>query len=186
MTAAPTSAAVRPTPDERDQVPLLLARVAVAVAWAAVVLVVAPGIGPVAAVLVALYPLADVVLVGIDARGSSTAARPGLLANAALSALAAVALVVAATQDVSSVLLVWGVWAVLAGLGQGVVALSRRRVRRGQWPLIVSGGLSCVVGIAFVVMATGPAPSLTPIAGYALAGALFALVGLLRLRGARA
>ncbi|WP_433802512.1 DUF308 domain-containing protein [Actinomycetospora sp. CA-084318] len=186
MSAAPTLAAARPTSGGRDQVPLLLARVVAAVVWAVTVMAVAPGIGPVLAVLVALYPLADVVLVGLDARRAAASARVGLLANAALSALAAVALAVAATRDLPSVLLVWGVWAVVAGLGQCVVALSRRRVRRGQWPLVVSGGLSCVVGVAFVVMAAGPAPSLAPVAGYALAGAAFALVGLVRLRGVHA
>ncbi|GLZ51305.1 hypothetical protein [Actinomycetospora sp. NBRC 106378] len=178
-----TSATVAPPASAgREQVPLLLARALVAVAWALVVWLVAPGVGWGAAILLALYPVADLVLVGLDARRSGATARIGLVANAALSALAAVALVVAATQDVPSVLRVWGVWAVVAGLGQFVVALSRRRVRRGQWPLVASGGLSCVVGIGFVVMAAGPAPVLTPLAGYALAGAVFALVGLVRLR----
>lgn len=186
MSTVESRTSAPPAPAGREQVPLLLARVLVAVVWAAVVVVVAPGIGWGAAVLLALYPLADVVLVAVDARRSGSTARVGLLANAALGALAALALVVAATQDVPSVLRVWGAWAVLAGLGQLVVALSRRRVRRGQWPLVVSGGLSCLVGVAFVVMAAGPAPVLTPVAGYALAGAVFALVGLLRLRGARA
>jgi uncharacterized membrane protein HdeD (DUF308 family) len=171
-----------PVSTGREQVPLLVARVVFALVWAAVVAVVAPGIGWGAAILLALYPLGDVVLVGLDARRSGSAARVGLAVNAALSLVAAVALVVAATQDVPTVLRVWGAWAVVAGLGQLVVALSRRRVRRGQWPLVASGGLSVVVGIAFVVMAAGPAPTLTSLAGYAVAGAVFALVGLLRLR----
>ena len=186
MSTAVSVTAAPPASAGREQVPLLLARVVVAVVWAVAVVVLAPGVGPVAAVLLALYPLADVVLVGLEARRSGTTARVGLVANAALSTVAAAALAVAATHDVPSVLRVWGAWAVLAGPGQAVVALSRRRVRRGQWPLVVSGGLSCVVGVAFVVMAGGPAPVLAPVAGYALAGAAFALVGLLRLRRARA
>ncbi|GAA4833170.1 hypothetical protein GCM10023201_21500 [Actinomycetospora corticicola] len=176
------SAPAAPASTGREQVPLLLARVVFALVWAVIVAVVAPGIGWGAAILLALYPLGDVVLVGLDARSAGSTARVGLAANAALSALAAVALALAATQDVPSVLRVWGAWAVVAGLGQLVVALSRRRVRRGQWPLVVSGALSVVVGVAFVVMAAGPAPELTPVAGYAVAGAVFALVGLLRLR----
>jgi hypothetical protein len=179
------SAPAAPASSGREQVPLLLARVAFALVWAVLVAVVAPGIGWGAAILLALYPLGDVVLVGLDARSSGSAARVGLAANAALSALAAVALAVAAMQDVPSVLQVWGAWAVVAGLGQLAVALSRRRVRRGQWPLVVSGALSVVVGGAFVVMAAGPAPSLIPVSGYAVAGAVFALVGAVRLRSAR-
>ncbi|WP_018335560.1 hypothetical protein [Actinomycetospora chiangmaiensis] len=180
-TTTPVSTAP-PASTGREQVPLLLARVLFALAWAAVVALVAPGIGWGAAILLALYPLGDVVLVVLDARRSGSTARAGLAVNAALSAVAAVALAAAATQDVPSVLRVWGVWAVVAGLGQLVVALSRRLVRRGQWPLVASGGLSCAVGVAFVVMAAGPAPALTPLAGYALAGAVFALVGLVRMR----
>ncbi|MDL5160164.1 DUF308 domain-containing protein [Actinomycetospora termitidis] len=174
----------------REQASLLLGRIVVALVWAAALLATGPGLGVATAVVLVLYPVADLVLVVVDALRSrragpvSRGAGFGLAFNVVVSAIAAVALAVAASSGVSSVLTVWGVWAVVAGLGQFVVALARRRTRRGQWPLIASGGLSCLVGLGFVVMSAGPAPALTPLAGYAAAGAVFALVGLLRLRAA--
>ncbi|MEJ2866788.1 DUF308 domain-containing protein [Actinomycetospora sp. OC33-EN08] len=171
----------RDVAEERAQAPLLLARALFALVWAAVLVTVGPELGVVTAVVLVLYPVGDLVLVGVDALRSPRG-RAGLVANAVVSALAAVGLVVASGLGVASVLWVWGVWAVVSGAGQLVVALARRRTRRGQWPLVVSGGLSCLVGVAFVVMASGPAPLLISLAGYAVAGAVFALVGLLRLR----
>lgn len=174
----------RSTSGSREQGSLLLARIVFALVWAAVLLATGPGLGVVTAVVLVLYPVGDLVLVGLDAHRSGSAsrgARIGLVFNLAVSAIAAVLLAVAACAGVSSVLLVWGGWAVVAGAGQLVVALARRRTRRGQWPLIVSGGLSCLVGLAFVAMAAGPAPQLVSLAGYAVAGAVFALVGFLRL-----
>ena len=175
----------RPRSASRAQVPLLLSRVVFALVWAVVLVTTGPGLSLVTAVVLVLYPVGDLVLVGLDTYRSGAAsrgARIGLGFNLAVSAIAAVALAVAAAYGVSSVLLAWGVWAVVAGAGQLVVALARRRTRRGQWPLIVSGGLSCVVGLAFVAMAAGPAPQLVSLAGYAVAGAVFALIGFLRLR----
>ena len=176
-------------PAGHDQVPLLIARVLFALVWAAALLATGPTLGLATAIVLVLYPVGDLVLVAVDAVRSSRSGRVsrgawvGFAVNLLVSAVAAVALAVAAGDGVPGVLRVWGAWAVVAGLGQLVVALARRRVRRGQWPLVVSGGLSCLVGLAFVGMAAGSAPALPPLAGYAAAGAVFALVGLLRLRG---
>lgn len=175
----------RLTSGSRERSPLLLARIVFALVWAAVLLATGPALGLVTAAVLVLYPVGDLVLVGADAVRSGTAsrgARIGLGFNLAVSAIAAVLLAVAAADSVPSVLRARGAWAVVAGVGQLVVALARRRTRRGQWPLIVSGGLSCLVGLAFVAMAAGPAPQLAPLAGYAAAGAVFALIGFLRLR----
>ncbi len=184
------SSTSRPTaPAGHDQVPLLIARVLFALLWAAALLATGPALGLAVAIVLVLYPVGDLVLVAADAVRSSRSGRVsrgawiGFAVNVLVSAAAAVALGVAAGDGVPGVLQVWGVWAVVAGLGQLVVALARRRARRGQWPLVVSGGLSCLVGLAFVAMAAGPAPALTPLAGYAAAGAVFAAVGLVRLRG---
>jgi hypothetical protein len=184
-----TSVTQRPTaPAGRDQVPLLIARVVFALVWAVALLATGPMLGLAVAIVLVLYPLGDLVLVAGDAVRSSRAGRVsrgtwiGFAGNLLVSAIAAVGLAVAAGDGVPGVLRVWGAWAVVSGLGQLVVALARRRARRGQWPLVVAGGLSCLVGLAFVAMAAGPAPALAPLAGYAAAGAVFALVGLVRLR----
>ena len=187
-----TTASVTPRPTAsagREQVPLLIARVVIALVWAAALLATGPTLGLGVAIVLVLYPVGDLLLVAVDAVRSARSGRVsrgawiGFAVNLLVSAVAVVALAVAAGDGVPGVLRVWGAWAVVSGLGQLVVALARRRVRRGQWPLVVSGGLSCLVGLAFVAMAAGPMPMLMPLAGYAAAGAVFALVGLVRLRG---
>jgi uncharacterized membrane protein HdeD (DUF308 family) len=52
----------------------------------------------------------------------------------------------------------------------------------GQWPMILSGGLSVLAGSSFVAMASAPDPSLAALAGYATVGGIFFLVSALRLR----
>ncbi|MDQ1550410.1 MAG: hypothetical protein QOD27_2068, partial [Microbacteriaceae bacterium] len=56
------------------------------------------------------------------------------------------------------------------------LAIRRRRSLGGQWPMIVSGGLSVVAGISFVVMAGSPTTGLTTLAGYSAFGAFWYLV----------
>jgi uncharacterized membrane protein HdeD (DUF308 family) len=94
--------------------------------------------------------------------------------------VAAVGLVFAATSGIPATLRVWGVWAVLAGAVQLAVAL-RRRGLGGQWPMILSGGISVLAGASFVAMASQDAPSLTNLAGYAAIGGVFFLVSAIRL-----
>lgn len=163
---------------------LYFIRFAFAIVWAALLVVVGGSIGPATAVLVVLYPLFDVAAAVVDARTSSSAsASRGLYVNIAVSLLAAIGLVVALTSGVPAVLRGWGVWAVVAGLIQLLVALSRRTVG-GQWPMILSGGISVVAGAGFFLMAAGPKPSLVSVAGYAAVGGIFFLVSALRLRRA--
>jgi hypothetical protein len=54
----------------------------------------------------------------------------------------------------------------------------------GQWPMIISGGLSAVVGGSFIASAGGDNSTLVNAAGYAIAGGTFFLVSALRLRRA--
>ena len=130
--------------------------------------------------------LVDAVLTGRGRRsGLSRGARLGLVVNLAVSAAAAVALAFAAADGVPAVLRVWGTWAVVAGLAQLVVAVARRRAHRGQWSLVLSGGLSCVAGTTIALSAGAPNPGLANIAGYAVAGAVFFAVAVVRLRRSR-
>lgn len=163
---------------------LYLVRAAFAVGWATVLAVTAHGtdtVGPLLAALLVLYPLVDLVAAVVDRRTSGGAkAAPALVVNMALSALGAVGLGVAATSGTGAVLAVWGAWAVATGAVQLVVAL-RRRALNGQWPMILSGGLSVLAGTGFVVQSAAPGASLVNLAGYATLGGIFFLVSALRL-----
>ncbi|MEU4745949.1 hypothetical protein AB0G02_36565, partial [Actinosynnema sp. NPDC023658] len=58
--------------------------------------------------------------------------------------------------------------------------VGRRRVG-GQWPMILSGGISVLAGASFITTASGADPSLSALAGYAVLGGVFFLVSALRL-----
>jgi len=185
-TASPTAptTAGRPARTADALGRLHLVRSAFALVWALVLLTAASRLGPVAVVLLVLYPLVDVAAALVDARASGPgAAVTGQRLTAVVSLAAAVAVGVATTSGLPAVLRVWGTWAVVAGLVQLVVAV-RRRGLGGQWPLIASGAVSALAGASFVAASTAAAPSLTSVAGYALAGGVFFLVSGVRLRGA--
>lgn len=159
---------------------LYLARFGFAIVWA-VLLVVTGGAAP-TAVLLVIYPLVDLAAAVIDRRSSHPTGAPAtlLVVNMALSLLAAVGLLVAVGSGTSTVLIVWGLWAITAGAVQLIVGL-RRRALGGQWPMIVSGGLSVVAGTSFIAW-SGGSGSVSSLAGYAVLGGIFFLVSALRLR----
>ncbi|MGC5166469.1 hypothetical protein [Luteimicrobium sp. DT211] len=160
---------------------LYLVRFGFAVVWAALLLAAGKSLGPLVGVLLVVYPLFDVAAAVVDFR-SSRSERPavGLVVNMALSLLAAVGLGIAAASDVPAVLRVWGAWAITAGLVQLAVAITRYRLG-GQWPMILSGGISVLAGAGFVAMAGGADPTFTALAGYATLGGVFFLASALRL-----
>lgn len=160
---------------------LYLVRFGFAVVWAALLFVMSKSLGPVSIALLVLYPLFDVVAAVVDARSSRAGgAVRGLYVNIAISLLAAVGLAVAAGSGLPAVLWVWGVWAIVSGLVQLFVGVSRRGTG-GQWPMILSGGISVLAGSSFIVMASGADPTLANLAGYAAIGGIFFLVSALRL-----
>lgn len=160
---------------------LYYSRFGFAVVWAVLTMAIAKTINPAAAVLLVIYPLFDVAAAVIDFRTAGSA-RPKstLYVNMALSLLATVGLAVAAASGIPAVLRVWGAWAITAGIVQLVVAIQRYRLG-GQWPMILSGGISVLAGGSFVLMAGKPDPSLTSIAGYAILGGIFFLSSAIRL-----
>jgi uncharacterized membrane protein HdeD (DUF308 family) len=161
---------------------LYFVRFGFAVVWAGLLALTSSHLGLAAGLLLVLYPLFDAAAAVVDGHTSRVKA---LRLNIAVSSLAALGLALAATSGIPAALRVWGAWAILAGLLQLVVAL-RRRGLGGQWPMIVSGGLSIVVGTSFIAMAGQHDPSLTGLAGYALLGGVFFLVSAIRLgRGPR-
>lgn len=161
---------------------LYFVRFAFQIVWAIVLIVSASaGLGPVSITLLLLYPLFDVAAAVIDHRASrGTGPSPLLFVNMGLSLLAAVGLAFAVASGVPAVMVVWGLWAITAGAVQLVVALLRRRLG-GQWPMILSGGISVLAGAAFVLGAA-TADSVVNVGGYAVLGGVFFLVSAIRLR----
>jgi uncharacterized membrane protein HdeD (DUF308 family) len=139
-----------------------------------------------AVALLILYPVIDVVASLLDVRtqrasGSPSAGRAQLV-NTAVSTVAAAGLAVAAAAGPASVLRVFGTWALLSGVIQLVVAITRRRRgTAGQWPMILSGGLSAVIGLSFVLAATKTQIHLGNLNGYPVGGAVFYLFSAFRL-----
>lgn len=156
---------------------LYFVRAGFAIVWAAALLTTATDLGPVAVTLLVLYPLFDVAAAVVDARSSRA---PGLYVNIAVSLLATAGVAVAATSGIPAVLRVWGAWAIVSGLVQLYVGITRRGLG-GQWPMILSGGLSVLAGASFIVMASAGDPTLANLAGYATVGGIFFLVSAIRL-----
>ena len=159
---------------------LYFVRFGFAVVWAALLFVSRQELGPLAIALLVLYPLFDVAAAVVDLRSSRNT---GLYLNIAISLLAAVGLAIATSAGIPAVLRVWGAWAIVSGLVQLAVAVGRRRMG-GQWPMILSGGISVLAGSSFIVMASGENPTFANLAGYATIGGIFFLVSALRLRRA--
>jgi len=160
---------------------LYFVRFAFAIVWALVMFTMASKITPIGAVLLVLYPLFDVGAVLYDAKVSRSTGSPALLyVNVAVSLATAVGVAAACTSGIPAVLRVWGTWAVVAGLAQLIVAVPRRSMG-GQWPMILSGGISVLAGGSFIVSAGADQPSLTGAIGYAVPGAVFFLLSALRL-----
>ncbi|MFD3443565.1 hypothetical protein ACFDTO_03065 [Microbacteriaceae bacterium 4G12] len=161
---------------------LYLARFGFALAWAALLAATASTIGPVSIALLLLYPLIDLAAAVIDHRASrATRPAPLLFVNMGLSSLAVVGLVFAVGSGLRAVLIVWGLWAITAGAVQLAVAVTRRSLG-GQWPMILSGGISVLAGTGFLLQSGGSSASLVGLAGYATLGGLFFLLSALRLR----
>lgn len=162
---------------------LYLARFVFAIAWAAVFAATSSPLGNVAFALAVIYPVVDLAAAVVDARSAVAAGRPTavLYLNMAVSAAAAVALLAVGSDDPKNLLVVWGLWAITSGAVQLIVGLLRRSMG-GQWPMILSGGISVLAGGGFIAMsADADVDSLTSIAGYATLGGLFFLASAIRL-----
>ncbi|GAA1559810.1 hypothetical protein [Kribbella lupini] len=160
---------------------LYFVRFAFAIVWAAVMIPLAKDLNPLTVALFVLYPLFDVAAAIVDSRSSRAIGSPRLLyVNIAVSLLAAIGLGVAGASDASAVLRVWGTWAVVAGLVQLIVGVTRRKLG-GQWPMIISGGISVLAGGSFIAGASADNPALTNAVGYAIPGAIFFLIAAIRL-----
>ncbi|WP_205825947.1 DUF308 domain-containing protein [Microbispora catharanthi] len=88
----------------------------------------------------------------------------------------------------AEVLHVFGAWAVVSGAAQVLVGLRRRGPELGkQWPMLIAGGLSFLVGIFYNVQALRGDASLDVLSVYATGGGVFFIIqaGLLAWRARR-
>jgi uncharacterized membrane protein HdeD (DUF308 family) len=168
---------------------LYLCRGLLALLWAVAFAPVHATLGPVATALLVSYPLIDAVSSLVDYRALKRDAERRITAfNAALSTLAAIATGSASAYGPAAVLAVFGAWAAIAGAAQFALGIRRRGQELGQqWPMLISGGLSFLVGIAYCIQATGPMPSLAVLSVYATGGGGFFVIqaGLLAWRSRR-
>lgn len=160
---------------------IYFARFAFALVWALVLIFAMPQVGPLLTVLVVIYPLVDAGAVywQLRSEGRASAPRVSETINVVVSVIVAIALGWASTMSLAAALGVWGVWASVSGLTQLVTAVQRRRVG-GQVPQMLSGGISVVAGLSFVVQSVQGADSIANVGGYAILGGIFFLISAIR------
>lgn len=131
-----------------------------------------------AVALLVAYPLLDAAASWIDLRRPlATPIRRITQLNALLSTLAALALGIAGSRGTSPVLAVFGVWAIVSGAAQVMVSVGRRGPALGkQWPMLIAGTLSCLVGVSYAIQAIKNHPAIDVLAVYATGGGLFFIV----------
>ena len=136
----------------------------------------------IAAVLLVVYPLWDVIATLLERRmaGTGSASRVSTV-NVVAGLAAAIAMIVAVFSTVGTALLVFGSWALLSGAVQLVTAIRRWRTVGAQWPMIISGGLSVLAGAAFAAMSGSATSGLSNVAGYSAFGAFWFLVSVIAL-----
>jgi uncharacterized membrane protein HdeD (DUF308 family) len=167
---------------------LYLIRVAFSLIWVALVvatsasLVSADKPTAIAAVLLVIYPLWDVIATLLERRMAGTGSTDRLgTTNMALGLAATAGMIIAVFSTIGTALLVFGIWALLSGAIQLVVAIRRRRTVGAQWPMVISGGLSVLAGASFAAMSASATSSLSSVAGYSAFGALWFLVSVIAL-----
>lgn len=157
------------------------ARAAFSIVWVIVAFALAADTTVLAGALLIVYPAWDALANVVDAqRNGGLRVNPTQSLNAIVSILTAVAVVVALGMSMFAVLGVFGVWATLSGLFQLATGLRRWRSVGAQWAMVLSGAQSAVVGVTFLVKASGSVePGVVDVAPYAAFGAFYFLVSAL-------
>lgn len=173
QTSTPSNPAT--TGERSSLLRLYLSRGVLAVAWALAFAGAHEDVDAVAITLLVIYPLIDAVSSLIDYRATPNGSERRVTAfNGVLSTLAAIAVGIAGAGGVEPVLHVFGAWAVISGAAQVIVGVRRRGPEFGkQWPTLISGGLSFVVGVFYNIQAAGDNPSLDVLSTYATGGGIF-------------
>ncbi|MFE9629248.1 DUF308 domain-containing protein [Streptomyces sp. NPDC006527] len=167
---------------------LYLMRVAFSLIWVALIVTTSASLVStdkptvIAAALLVIYPLWDVIATLLERRmaGTGSTDRVGTT-NMALGLATTAGMIIAVFSTIGTALLVFGIWAVLSGAIQLVVAIRRRRTVGAQWPMVISGGLSVLAGASFAAMSASATSSLSTVAGYSAFGAFWFLVSIIAL-----
>ncbi len=108
-----------------------------------------------------------------------------LRVNAAIGVVAVIAIgVTAFGADAGATLAAFGLWAAVSGALQFAVAVQLRRTEGRELPMIVSGGLSAIAGLAFVASSGMEDAHLAAVGGYMALGAVLYLLWAYRRRTA--
>ncbi|MFF3288821.1 DUF308 domain-containing protein [Streptomyces sp. NPDC003023] len=185
---APATATATATATASGLRSLHLIRVAFSLIWVALVfttsasLVSADKPTTIAAVLLVVYPLWDVVATLIERRTAGTGSSSSVSTlNIGLGLAATAGMIAAVLTTVATALLVFGVWALLSGAIQLVVAIRRRRTVGAQWPMVISGGQSVLAGATIAATSASATSNLSTVAGYSAFGAFWFLVSVVAL-----
>lgn len=162
---------------------LYLVRFVFAAVWAVALFPNSKHTGAPLSVLLVIYPLVDAAAVLWQLRAKDRAPGSGAAEriNVVVSVLVAIALGWASTVSIADALAVWGVWAAASGITQLVTAVLRRG-SGGQVPQILSGAISTLAGVSFLLQASKSPHNMSAVGGYAILGGVFFLISALRLR----
>jgi uncharacterized membrane protein HdeD (DUF308 family) len=162
---------------------LYFTRAAFSIVWVILIAIFAASNFTVATFLLIIYPAWDVLGTFWDIRiNQGASSKTPQYINAAISILTTIAVGLALQHGVPQALIVFGIWAILTGLIQLILALKRRTLLGGQWPMIISGGQSIIGGSSFIILAHDPKMGITSLAGYAAFGAFYYLLSAFRLK----
>lgn len=157
---------------------LYFIRAIVQLVWAVAVIVIAAENPTLGATLLILYPLWDVACTVYDLKTSegSDSAKTQYV-NAVVGTLTAIGIALTGYSHPQYAVAIFGGWALLAGLLQLVVGISRKRRLGGQWAMILSGAQSTAAGLAFGLGGLSGKFHIKDLGGYAVFGAIYFLVG---------
>jgi pimeloyl-ACP methyl ester carboxylesterase len=156
---------------------LYFTRTAVQLTWAGTVLATATNQLTFAAILLILYPLWDVVCTFYELKSESASnSRTAQYMNAAIGTITAIGTAITAFSHPMYAVAIFGAWALLAGVLQLAVGISRRKQFGGQWAMILSGAQSTAAGAAFVLGGLSGKIHIKDLGGYAIFGAIYFLI----------
>lgn len=161
---------------------LYYVRATFSVIWVILIALFAKSSLDIGSALLIIYPAWDVIgtILDIRANSGSTSKMPQYV-NAAISSITTLLVGLALQRGIAEALMVFGAWAILTGLIQLILALGRRKLLGGQWPMIISGAQSILGGTSFILLAHDPTMGITSLAGYAAFGAFYYLLAAYRL-----